>query len=123
MSGEMHRLRSDWGRTGIRPIPANALHHMLNALKTQTLWLLVSQNIHVTGEYFVVGVDIEQYDPSLPDQYLRGMLKNKTERDAVVAFQSYLAVVPSPHVAFDRFSRLVSTHFVTRNFFGQPPEK
>lgn len=60
------------------------------------------------GEYFVVGVDIEQYDSSQPSKYLRGMLLEETEYDAVVAFQSYLAVLPSPHVAFDRFTRLVS---------------
>lgn len=56
----------------------------------------------------MVGVDIEQYDSSLPDKYLRGLLQDETEHDAVVAFQSYLAIVPSPHVAFDRFARLVS---------------
>lgn len=58
----------------------------------------------------MVGVDIEQYDSARPEKYLRGLLKDKTETeaDAVVAFQSYLAVVPSPLVAFDRFARLVS---------------
>lgn len=60
------------------------------------------------GEYFVIGVDIEQYDSSLPDKYLRGLLQDKSDSDAPDAFKSYLAIVPSAPVAFDAFARLVS---------------
>lgn len=61
-----------------------------------------------SGEYFVIGVDIEQYDSSLPDKYLRGLLQDKSDSDAPIAFKSYLAIVPSAPVAFDAFALLVS---------------
>lgn len=60
------------------------------------------------GEYFVVGVDIDQYDAQLPGKYLRGVLQTTNEADTVVAFRSYLAVVPSAHVHIDRFAASVS---------------
>lgn len=67
----------------------------------------------ILGEYFVVGVDIEQYDSSKPDKYLQGLLQDDTvvDADTIIAFKSYLAVVPSAPVAFDSFARLVSTVF------------
>lgn len=59
----------------------------------------------------MIGVDIEQYDSSLPDKYLRGLLQDKSDLDAPDAFKSYLAIVPSAPVAFDAFARLVSFIF------------
>lgn len=60
------------------------------------------------GEYFVVGVDIEQYNAQLPDRYLRGVLQRTNEAETVRAFRSYLAVVPSAHVHIHRFAESVS---------------
>lgn len=65
------------------------------------------------GEYFVVGVDIDQYDAKMPSKYLRGVLQKITESDTVVAFRSYLAVVPSAHVHIDRFAASVSCNYCT----------
>lgn len=65
------------------------------------------------GEYFVVGIDIEQYDPSAPAKYLRGLLQDKTDDDIphkqITAFKSYLGIVPSPpSVEFEeKFARQV----------------
>lgn len=61
------------------------------------------------GEYFVVGIDIEQYDASEPDKYLRGLLKDKdkTDNDCITAFRSYLGILPSPPVHFEEFARQV----------------
>lgn len=59
------------------------------------------------GEYFVVGIDIEQYDSSAPDKYLRGVLQVKTDPSSEIAFRSYLAIVPSAPVLFSEFARLV----------------
>lgn len=61
------------------------------------------------GEYFVVGIDIEQYDASAPDKYLRGLLQDKTDAECHVAFKSYLGIVPSPTINFDEFSKQVSS--------------
>lgn len=59
------------------------------------------------GEYFVVGIDIEQYDASAPDKYLRGLLQDKTDNDCITAFKSYLGILPSPPVHFEEFARQV----------------
>lgn len=47
------------------------------------------------GDYFVIGVDLEQYAASEPEKYLRGVLNNDTEQAAISAYQSYLAIIPS----------------------------
>lgn len=59
------------------------------------------------GEYFVVGMDIEQYDTSDPEKYLKGILHSEQEQWVGHAYQSYLAVLPSPLVGFDEFARKV----------------
>lgn len=64
----------------------------------------------------MVGIDIEQYDSSAPDKYLRGLLQVKTDKDTILAFQSYLAIVPSAPVLFSEFARLVGMVFL-RFFF------
>lgn len=67
------------------------------------------------GEYFVVGIDIEQYDASAPDKYLRGLLQDKTDDDCITAFKSYLGIMPSPPINFEEFARQVS-RFPMRNY-------
>lgn len=56
----------------------------------------------------MVGIDIEQYDASAPDKYLRGLLQNTADDNAILAFKSYLGIVPSAPVAFDNFAVQVS---------------
>jgi guanylate cyclase, other len=56
------------------------------------------------GEYFVVGVDLEQYDLSSPEKYLRGVLQNDPDADSVTGFQSYLGIIPSAPVKFEEFA-------------------
>lgn len=60
------------------------------------------------GDYFVVGIDIEQYDADNPDKYMRGLLLDKTDERAEQAFQSYLAIFPSATIAFEDFAKKVS---------------
>lgn len=62
------------------------------------------------GEYFVVGIDIEQYDATSPDKYLHGLLQDKTDLDCVSAFRSYLGIVPSAPTNFDVFARQVGSY-------------
>lgn len=57
-----------------------------------------------TGDYFVVGVDLEQYDPKSPEKYLKGLLQSKQNPRVVDAFRSYVAIVPSAPVGFDEFA-------------------
>lgn len=63
------------------------------------------------GEYFVVGMDIEQYDASNPEKYLKGILHNEQEPWVGRAYQSYLAVLPSSLVGFDDFAKKVSDEY------------
>ncbi|GFY37006.1 guanylate cyclase 32E [Trichonephila inaurata madagascariensis] len=62
------------------------------------------------GEYFVIGVDIEQYDNQNPMKYLKGLLKDEIEADSKKAFQSYLGVVASPPIGFEDFTAKVNKY-------------
>ncbi|XP_076366170.1 guanylate cyclase 32E-like [Tachypleus tridentatus] len=62
------------------------------------------------GEYFVVGVDIEQYDNQDPRRYLKGLLRDEIEDKAKTAFQSYLGVVGSPPMGFESFAVKVNQY-------------
>lgn len=59
------------------------------------------------GEYFVVGIDIEQYDPSAADKYMRGSLMETGDSEAEKAFQSYLGICPTAPKAFEEFAKEV----------------
>lgn len=59
------------------------------------------------GEYFVIGIDIEQYDPMTPDKYLRGLLLDRIDPITELAFQSYLGIYPSAPVTFMQFTKEV----------------
>lgn len=52
-------------------------------------------------------MDIEQYDASDPEKYLKGILHSEQEPWVGLAYQSYLAVLPSSLVGFDDFAKKV----------------
>lgn len=62
------------------------------------------------GEYFVVGIDIEQYDPENPTKYMSGLLRDDIEPVALVAFRSYICVIPSSPVGYQNFTALVNEY-------------
>ncbi|CAD7080488.1 unnamed protein product [Hermetia illucens] len=62
------------------------------------------------GEYFVVGIDIEQYDPSAADKYMRGSLMETGDSEAEKAFQSYLGICPTAPKAFQEFAKEVNMY-------------
>ncbi|GAB6020731.1 hypothetical protein CHUAL_003395 [Chamberlinius hualienensis] len=68
------------------------------------------------GEYFVVGVDVEQYDQDYPGKYLKGLLKEESEESAKLAFRSYVGVVGSPPVGFENFTVKVNNYMETPPF-------
>ncbi|KAK9890919.1 hypothetical protein WA026_012260 [Henosepilachna vigintioctopunctata] len=72
-------------------------------------------NLFDKGEYFVVGVDIEQYDGNYPEKYMKGLLRTERNIMAERGFQNYLGVVPSSPVGYDNFSSLVNV------YMEQPP--
>ncbi|KAL1497780.1 hypothetical protein ABEB36_008678 [Hypothenemus hampei] len=70
------------------------------------------------GEYFVVGVDIEQYDNKNPSKYLRGLLRDAdlpNDQVAQSAYKSYLGVVPTSPIGFENFTVMVNA------YMEQPP--
>lgn len=69
---------------------------------TSFIWPNFFENIQ--GEYFVVGMDIEQYNPSSPQQYLHGVLQNEPDYEVIDAFKSYLSVMASPPTGFENFA-------------------
>lgn len=62
------------------------------------------------GEYWVVGVDIEQYDEELPDKYLRGLLQQQTDLSVMNAYRSYFSIVASASINFKNFTRLINEY-------------
>ncbi|XP_037807798.1 speract receptor isoform X2 [Lucilia sericata] len=67
------------------------------------------------GDYFVVGIDIEQYDASKPEKYMRGLLMEKSDERAEKAFQSYLGIFPTAPLRFREFAKEVN------KYMEQPP--
>lgn len=51
----------------------------------------------------MVGMDIEQYNPKLPQQHLHGLLQNEPDLSVIDAFRSYLSVMASPPTGFEEF--------------------
>ncbi|XP_074036399.1 guanylate cyclase 32E isoform X2 [Leptinotarsa decemlineata] len=68
------------------------------------------------GEYFVVGVDIEQYDNKNPTKYLQGLLRDDADPIAKKAYRSYLGVVSSSPVGFENFTSLVNFYMEKEPF-------
>ena len=100
-----------------------------------------------SGEYFVVGVDTEHYDPSQPQKHFRGksadavnvrmrlsssvagILKSgkagvrgeASDVDPETAFQSYAGILSSPPSGFEDFSRKVNEHLLLPPFQFENP--
>ncbi|XP_051862109.1 speract receptor isoform X1 [Drosophila albomicans] len=77
---------------------------------------LQQRGLLARGEYFVVGIDIEQYDPAKPEKYLSGMLMEKVEPLAAQAFRSYLGIVPTAPVSFATFANEVNKYMEREPF-------
>lgn len=73
------------------------------------------------GKYFVVGVELEQYDQDDPGRYMRGLLRDDVDRLVVRAFGSYFAVMPTPPINMDYFSVKVNEYMEKPPFnFSNP---
>ncbi|OAD60804.1 Guanylate cyclase 32E [Eufriesea mexicana] len=62
------------------------------------------------GEYWVVGVDIEQYDEKRPDKYFRGLWQRKTNSSILKAYRSYFSVVATAPIYSNNFTRMVNAY-------------
>ncbi|XP_054159900.1 atrial natriuretic peptide receptor 2-like [Oppia nitens] len=84
---------------------------------------LEQQGLLKDGQYFVVGVDVEQYDRHYPDRYFKGLLNDDFEiiELAEKSFQSYIGVVPSPAIEFEKFSIKVNRYMQMAPFHFPNP--
>ncbi|XP_053204418.1 guanylate cyclase 32E-like isoform X2 [Panonychus citri] len=63
-----------------------------------------------SGQYFVVGVDVEHYNSQEPQIYFKGLLKDQINQVAQKSFQSYIGVVSSPYIGSESFSLKVNRY-------------
>lgn len=69
----------------------------------------------ILGEYWTVGVDIEQYDQHQPSKYLRGLLQEHATPFLLRAHRSYFSIVASPPNISRNFTRMIN------QYRGKPP--
>lgn len=62
------------------------------------------------GQYWVVGVDIEQYDKHRPDKYLHGLLEENTNPSLLRAFESYFSIVGSATDYSVNFTNIINEY-------------
>ncbi|XP_060597382.1 receptor-type guanylate cyclase Gyc76C-like isoform X2 [Ruditapes philippinarum] len=77
-----------------------------------------------TGEYFVIGVDVGQYDPKDAQKYFKGIFTDKNvTSDIQGAFRYFIGVAYSPPVypGYDTFSRLVNKYLEAPPFNFENP--
>lgn len=73
------------------------------------------------GKYFVVGVELEQYDEKDPGRYMRGLLRDDIDPTVVRAFASYFGIVPTAPVNMHGFSVKVNEYMEKPPFnFSNP---
>lgn len=63
-----------------------------------------------TGEYWVLGIDLEQYDAENPEMFTRGLLQDQTNSIIERAFRAYIGIMPSSPVNFQNFSFAVNSY-------------
>ncbi|GJQ71688.1 hypothetical protein Trydic_g11383 [Trypoxylus dichotomus] len=68
------------------------------------------------GEYFVVGVDVNQYNKQNPTAYFHGLLREENDPQAPKAFRNYIGVVASSRVGYENFTELVNSYMMKEPF-------
>ncbi|KAL6448488.1 hypothetical protein ACFW04_000413 [Cataglyphis niger] len=105
MPNPFHKhVRETFRKTRIYVILGEYFEHM------GLLMALDEMNLLTKGEYWVVGVDIEQYDEKRPDKYLRGLWQKKMDLSIVNAYRNYFGIVASAPINFMNFTRLVNEY-------------
>ncbi|KAG6800192.1 guanylate cyclase 32E [Apis mellifera caucasica] len=105
MTNPFHKYVTETYReTRIYVILGNYYEHM------GLLMALDEKKLLEKGEYWVVGVDIEQYDEKRPDKYFRGLWQRKTNSSILKAYRSYFSVVASAPIYSTNFTRMVNSY-------------
>ncbi|RZF40474.1 hypothetical protein LSTR_LSTR000353 [Laodelphax striatellus] len=77
---------------------------------------MYEMNLLDNGEYWVVGVDLEQYNPGDPRKYFKGFLKNDEVPNASNMFSYYLGIAPSPPIGIEAFNLKVNEYLMKPPF-------
>ncbi|XP_054008171.1 guanylate cyclase 32E [Hylaeus anthracinus] len=105
MTNPFHELvRETYLETRIYVILGNYYEHM------GLLMALDERKLLEKGDYWVVGVDIEQYDEKQPDKYFWDLWQRKTNSSILKAYRSYFSVVASAQIYSTNFTRLVNEY-------------
>nr|XP_031850372.1 guanylate cyclase 32E [Nomia melanderi] len=105
MTNPFHEhVTETYQETRIYVILGNYYEHM------GLLMALDQRKLLEKGEYWVVGVDIEQYDEKRPDKYFRGLWQTKTNSSILNAYRSYFSVVASAPIYSKNFTRMVHAY-------------
>ncbi|XP_076182973.1 guanylate cyclase 32E [Ptiloglossa arizonensis] len=105
MTNPFHgHVTETYRETRIYVILGNYYEHM------GLLMALDERKLLEKGEYWVLGVDIEQYDDKRPDKYFRGLWQKKTNSSILKAYRSYFSVVASAQIYSRNFTRLVNEY-------------
>ncbi|XP_076232200.1 guanylate cyclase 32E isoform X1 [Calliopsis andreniformis] len=105
MTNPFHEhVTETYQETRIYVILGNYYEHM------GLLMALDERKLLEKGEYWVVGVDIEQYDEKRPDKYFRGLWQKKTNSSILKAYRNYFSVVASAPIYSKNFTRLVNAY-------------
>ncbi|XP_024220627.1 guanylate cyclase 32E [Bombus impatiens] len=116
MTNPFHKHVSETYReTRIYVILGNYYEHM------GLLMALDERKLLEKGEYWVVGVDIEQYDEKRPDKYFRGLWQKKTNSSILKAYRSYFSVVASAPIYSKNFTRMVNQYRQKHPFYFTNP--
>ncbi|XP_011145363.1 guanylate cyclase 32E [Harpegnathos saltator] len=87
------------------------------------LMALDEKNLLEKGEYWVVGVDIKQYDEERPDKYVRGHWQRNTNL-SMKAYRNFFSIVASTPIDIMNFTRRVNEYRQKPPFnFTNPLEK
>ncbi|KAL3876609.1 hypothetical protein ACJMK2_034431 [Sinanodonta woodiana] len=78
-----------------------------------------------TGEYFVVGVHLGQYDPRSPQSFLQGIFDKNVSINSQRAFRYFIGVVHSPPVypEYETFTKIVNDYLEKPPFNYPNPYK
>ncbi|XP_071106522.1 speract receptor-like [Haliotis cracherodii] len=78
-----------------------------------------------SAEYFVVGVEVNQFDPMKPQKFMEGLFDTNVTRRSAAAFRHFVSVVTSPPIMPDfwNFSSVVNHYLEAPPFNYTNPYK
>lgn len=86
--------------------------------------MMISVHLLFSGDYFVIGVDKEQYDADDPTKFLKDLLKEENDLVAERGYRNYLGILPSASVGIQNFTIAVNEYMERPPFnFPNPLNK